>query len=137
MHGDDEGRWALMVHPIRHQVNSRVLHKGLFTDEQLMPAAILVLLAVGVAYTAGSVAVGVIAAAVFLVPVGAMIIDNRAGQLLHGHVSVMARVPTQVSAMYDPGAGDSAVGYELLADDDALLAARAPTAGELQAVLGE
>ena len=39
--------------------------------------------------------------------------------------------------MYDPGAGDSAVGYELLADDDALLAARAPTAGELQAVLGE
>ena len=23
-----------MVHPIRHQVNSRVLHKGLFTDEQ-------------------------------------------------------------------------------------------------------
>ena len=50
-----------MVHPIRHQVNSRVLHKGLFTDEQLMPAAILVLLAVGVAYTAASVAVGVIA----------------------------------------------------------------------------
>ena len=84
-----------MVHPIRHQVNSRVLHKGLFTDEQLMPAAILVLLAVGVAYTAGSVAVGVIAAAVFLVPVGAMIIDNRAGQLLHGHVARMAGLPTQ------------------------------------------
>jgi hypothetical protein len=115
-----------MVHPIRHQVNSRVLHKGLFTDEQLMPAAILVLLAVGVAYTAGS----------FLLPVGAMIIDNRAGQLLHGHASAWLAYRRSVG-VYDQGAGDSAVGYELLADDDALLAARAPTAGELQAVLGE
>jgi len=125
-----------MVHPIRHQVNSRVLHKGLFTDEQLMPAAILVLLAVGVAYTAGSVAVGVIAAAVFLLPVGAMIIDNRAGQLLHGHANAWLAYRRSVG-VYDQGAGDSAVGYELLADDDALLAARAPTAGELRAVLGE
>ena len=125
-----------MVHPIRHQVNSRVLHKGLFTDEQLMPAAILVLLAVGVAYTAGSVAFGVIAAAVFLVPVGAMIIDNRAGQLLHGHVASWLAYRRKVG-MYDPGAGNSAIGYELLADDDALLAAGAPTPGELRAVLGE
>jgi len=124
-----------MVHPIRHQVNSRVLHKGLFTDEQLMPAAILVLLAVGVAYTAGSVALGAIAAAVFLLPVGAMIIDNRAGQLLHGHVA--SWLAYRKVGMYDPGAGNSAIGYELLADDDALLAAGAPTPGELQAVLGE
>jgi hypothetical protein len=125
-----------MVHPIRHQVNSRVLHKGLFTDEQLMPAAILVLLAVGVAYTAGSVAVGVIAAAVFLLPVGAMIIDNRAGQLLHSHVASWLAYRHKVG-MYDPGAGNSAIGYELLAYDDALLAAGAPTPGELRAVLGE
>jgi hypothetical protein len=125
-----------MVHPIRHQVNSRVLHNGLFTDEQLMPAAILVLLAVGVAYTAGTVAVGVIAAAVFLLPVGAMIIDNRAGQVLHGHAKAWLAYRRDVG-MYDPGAGDSAVGYELLTDDDALLVAGAPTAGELQAVLGE
>ena len=124
-----------MVHPIRHQVNSRVLHKGLFTDEQLMPAAILVLMAVGVAYTAGSVAVGVMAAAVFLLPVGAMIVDNRAGQLLHSHVASWLAYRRKVG-MYDPGAGDSAVGYELLADGDSLLAA-GPTPGELQAVLGE
>jgi len=125
-----------MLHPIRHQVNSRVLHKGLFTDEQLMPAAILVLLAVGVAYTAGSVEVGVAAAAVFLLPVAAMIIDNRAGQLLHGQIAAWLAYRRAVG-MYDPGAGDSALGYELLADDDALRAAGAPTPGDLQAVLGE
>ncbi len=123
-----------MLHPIRHQVNSRVLHKGLFTDEQLMPAAILVLLAVGVAYTAGSVAFGLIGATVFLLPVGAMIIDNRAGQVLHGHVTAWLSYRRRVG-VYDPGAGDSAAGYELLPDDEALLAAGAPTSGELQAVL--
>jgi len=125
-----------MLHPIRHQVNSRVLHKGLFTDEQLMPAAILVLLAVGVAYTAGSVAVGMIAGAVFLLPVAAMIIDNRTGQLLHGQVAAWLAYRRAVG-VYDPGAGDTAVGYELLADENALLAAGAPTPGELRAVLGE
>ena len=124
-----------MLHPIRHQVNSRVLHKGLFTDEQLMPAAILVLLAVGVAYTAGSVALAVIGAAVFLLPVGAMIIDNRTGQLLHGQVAAWLAYRRGVG-VYDPGAGDSAVGYELRADESALLAGP-PTAGELRAVLGE
>ncbi len=125
-----------MLHPIRHQVNSRVLHKGLFTDEQLMPAAILVLLAVGVAYTAGSVAVALIAGAVFLLPVAAMILDNRAGQLLHGHARAWLAYRRSVG-VYDPGAGDGAVGYELVLDDDALLAAGAPTPGELRAVLGE
>jgi len=124
-----------MLHPIRHQVNSRVLHKGLFTDEQLMPAAILVLLAVGVAYTAGTVVLGVIGAAVFLLPVGAMIIDNRTGQLLHGQVAAWLAYRRSVG-VYDPGAGDSAVGYELRADEGALLAGP-PTAGELRAVLGE
>ena len=125
-----------MLHPIRHQVNSRVLHKGLFTDEQLMPAAILVLLAVGVAYTAASVAVALIAAAVFLLPVAAMILDNRAGQLLHGNARAWLAYRRSVG-VYDPGAGDGAVGYELVLDDDALLAAGAPTPGELRAVLGE
>ncbi len=124
-----------MLHPIRHQVNSRVLHKGLFTDEQLMPAAILVLLAVGVAYTAGTVVLGVIGAAVFLLPVGAMIIDNRTGQILHGQVVAWLAYRRTVG-VYDPGAGDSAVGYELQADERALLAGP-PTAGELRAVLGE
>ena len=124
-----------MLHPIRHQVNSRVLHKGLFTDEQLMPAAILVLLAVGVAYTAGTVVLGVIGAAVFLLPVGAMIIENRTGQLLHGQVAAWLAYRRSVG-VYDPGAGDSAVGYELRADEGALLAGP-PTAGELRAVLGE
>ena len=124
-----------MVHPIRHQVNSRVLHKGLFTDEQLMPAAILVLLAVGVAYTAGSVAFGIAAAAVFLLPVAAMIIDNRTGQLLHGQIAAWLAYRRAVG-VYDPGTGDSAIGYELQADESALLAG-APTAGELRAVLGE
>ena len=124
-----------MLHPIRHQVNSRVLHKGLFTDEQLMPAAILVLLAVGVAYIAGTVVLGVIGAAVFLLPVGAMIIDNRTGQLLHGQVVAWLAYRRGVG-VYDPGAGDSAVGYELQADESALLAGP-PTPGELRAVLGE
>jgi hypothetical protein len=65
-----------------------------------------------------------------------MIIDNRAGQLLHGHV-VSWLAYRRTVGMYDPGAGNSAIGYELLADDDALLAAGAPTPGELRAVLGE
>jgi hypothetical protein len=125
-----------MLHPIRHQVNSRVLHKGLFTDEQLMPAAILVLLAVGVAYTAGSVAVGVIAAAVLLLPVAAMIIDNRAGQLLHDQLRAWLAYRRSVG-IYDAGGGDSAFGYELLPDDDVLHAACSATPGELQSVLGD
>ena len=124
-----------MLHPIRHQVNSRVLHKGLFTDEQLMPAAILVLLAVGVAYTSGTVALAAIGAAVFLLPVGAMIIDNRTGQLLHGQVAAWLAYRRGVG-VYDPGAGDSAIGYELQGDESALLAGP-PTPGELRAVLGE
>jgi hypothetical protein len=124
-----------MVHPIRHQVNSRVLHHGLFTDEQLLPAAILVLLAVGVAYTAGTVVVGLIAGAVLLLPVGAMIVDNRAGQLLRGALVTWLAYRRSVG-VYDPGSGDRAVGYELLADDE-LLAFGAPNPGELQAVLGE
>lgn len=124
-----------MLHPIRHQVNSRVLHKGLFTDEQLLPAAILVLLAVGVAYTAGTVALGVLGAAVFLVPVGAMIIDNRTGQLLHGQAAAWLEYRRTVG-VYDPGAGDRAIGYELQPDGSALLAGP-PTPGELRAVLGE
>ncbi len=125
-----------MLHPVRHHVNSRVLHKGLFTDEQLMPAAILVLLAVGVAYTAASVAVGVIAVAVLLLPVGAMILDNRAGQLLHGQLVAWLAYRRSVG-VFDPGGGDSAIAYELLPDDEALLAAGAPTPGELQSVLSD
>lgn len=125
-----------MVHPVRHQVNSRVLHKGLFTDEQLMPAAILVLLAVGVAYTAGSVAVGLIAAAILLLPVGAMILDNRAGQLLHGKLTAWLAYRRR-AGIYDAGGGDSAIGYELLADDGALFAAGGPTPGELQSALSD
>lgn len=125
-----------MVHPVRHQVNSRVLHKGLFTDEQLMPAAILVLLAVGVAYTAGSVAVGLSAAAVLLLPVGAMILDNRAGQLLHGELTAWLAY-RRSAGIYDAGGGDSAIGYELLADDEALLAAGGPTPGQLQSALSD
>ncbi len=125
-----------MLHPIRHQANSRVLHKGLFTDEQLMPAAILVLLAVGVAYTAASVVVGVIGAAVLLVPVGAMILDNRAGQLLHGQVIAWLAYRRSVG-VFDPGGGEHAIAYELLPDDETLLAAAGPTPGELQSVLGD
>ncbi|HUR85497.1 MAG TPA: hypothetical protein VMY78_09140 [Solirubrobacteraceae bacterium] len=125
-----------MLHPVRHQVNSRVLHKGLFTDEQLMPAAILVLLAVGVAFTAGSVAVASIGGAVFLLPVGAMIIDNRAGQVLHDQVSAWLAYRRNVG-VYDAGAGDAAVGYELLADDDVLIAAGAPSPADLRSVLGD
>ncbi|HWC27164.1 MAG TPA: hypothetical protein VG474_11325 [Solirubrobacteraceae bacterium] len=125
-----------MLHPVRHHVNSRVLHKGLFTDEQLMPAAILVLLAVGVAYTAASVAVAVIAVAVLLLPVGAMILDNRAGQLLHGQLVAWLAYRRSVG-VFDPGGGDSAIAYELLPDDEALLAAAAPTPGELQSVLSD
>ena len=124
-----------MVHPIRHQVNTRVLHKGLFTDEQLMPSAILVLLAVGVAYTAGSLVAGLIGGAVLLLPVAAMIVDNRAGQVLRDELVAWLAYRRSVG-LYDRGAGTSAVGYELLPDDELLLAG-APTAGELQAVLGE
>lgn len=125
-----------MLHPVRHHVNSRVLHKGLFTDEQLMPAAILVLLAVGVAYTAASVALAVVAVAVLLLPVGAMILDNRAGQLLHGQLSAWLAY-RRSTGVFDPGGGDSAIGYELLPDDEALLASGMPTPGELQSVLSD
>jgi len=125
-----------MLHPVRHHVNSRVLHRGLFTDEQLMPAAILVLLAVGVAYTAASVAVAVIAAAVLLLPVGAMILDNRAGRLLHGQLSAWLAY-RRSAGVFDPGGGDHAIAYELLADEEALLAAGRPTPGELQSALSD
>ena len=125
-----------MLHPVRHHVNSRVLHKGLFTDEQLMPAAILVLLAVGVAYTASSVVIGVVAVAVLLLPVAAMILDNRAGQLLHDELRAWLAY-RRSAGVFDPGGGDSAIAYELLVDEDVLLAASAPTPGELESVVGD
>ena len=97
-----------------------------------MPAAILVLLAVGVAYAARErVAVGD-RSCVFLCPGRG---DDHRRPRRTGFFAAIRRLAGLVG-VYDQGAG-RAVGYELLADDDAVLGARAATAGELQAVLGE
>lgn len=120
-----------MRHVIRHQVNTGVLHLGLFTDKQLMPAALLVLTAVGVLVMGGSLLVRMIAAAALVLPVGAMVLDNLSGQLLQTQLRAW-RDFRQRRGVYEPGAGQSAVAYVLAEDANHIV--HGASSSELEAI---
>jgi hypothetical protein len=104
-----------MRHRIKHHVNRPVLHMGLFTDAQMLPAAGLFALAAGWFYAGGG---GLVArsvlAALLLLPVGVMVVDNRVGGIVVDWVRAFVRWQRQ-PGIFAPGS-DRAQGYELSVD---------------------
>lgn len=119
-----------MRHLIKHQVNTGLLHLGMFTDRQLMPAALLVLTAVGVMVMGGSVMFRMVVAAGLLLPVGAMVMDNLSGQLLQTQVRAWLDF-RQRAGVYEPGGGDTAVPYVLGEDEHSV---RGASSTDLEAI---
>jgi hypothetical protein len=104
-----------MRHRIKHHVNRPVLHMGLFTDAQMLPAAGLFALAAGWFYAGGG---GLVArsvlAALLLLPVGVMVVDNRVGGLVVDRVRAFVRWQRR-PGIFAPGS-EEAQGYELSVD---------------------
>jgi hypothetical protein len=104
-----------MRHRIKHHVNRPVLHMGLFTDAQMLPAAGLFTLAAGWFYAgSGGVVARAAVAAVLLLPVAVMAVDNRVGGMVVERVSAFVRWHRR-PGIFEPGA-EEADGYELSVD---------------------
>lgn len=104
-----------MRHRIKHHVNRPVLHMGLFSDSQMLPAAGLFTLAAGWFYAgAGGVVGRSIVAGLLLLPVAVMAVDNRVGGIVVERVSAFVRWHRQ-PGIFEPGA-EEANGYELSVD---------------------
>jgi hypothetical protein len=104
-----------MRHRIKHHVNRPVLHMGLFTDAQMLPAAGLFTLAAGWFYAGGGGLVArTVVAALFMLPVGVMVVDNRVGGIVVDRVRAFVRWYRQ-PGIFAPGAAE-ARGYELSVD---------------------
>jgi hypothetical protein len=102
-------------HRIKHHVNRPVLHMGLFTDAQMLPAAGLFTLAAGWFYAgAGGVVGRSLVAAWLLLPVAVMAVDNRVGGIVVERVSAFVRWHRR-PGVYEPGPVE-ADGYELSVD---------------------
>lgn len=109
-----------MRHRIKHHVNRPVLHMGLFTDAQILPAAGLLTSGAGWLYAgSGALVVRAVAAAVLLLPVGVMVVDNRVGGIVVQRVLALLRWH-QRPGVFEPGA-DDACGYALALDEQDLL----------------
>jgi hypothetical protein len=106
-----------MRHRIKHHVNRPVLHMGMFTDAQMLPAAGLFTVAAGWFYAGGGALVGrALVAAVLLLPVAVMVVDNRVGGIVMERVAALVRWHRQ-PGVFEPGAGH-APGYALSIDDE-------------------
>jgi hypothetical protein len=104
-----------MRHRIKHHVNRPVLHMGLFTDAQMLPAAGLFTLAAGWFYAGGGGLVArTMVAALFMLPVGVMVVDNRVGGIVVDRMRAFVRWYRQ-PGIFAPGA-EAARGYELSVD---------------------
>ena len=109
-----------MRHRIKHHVNRPVLHMGLFTDSQIVPAAGLLTLGAGWLYAgAGALVVRALVAAVVLLPVGIMVVDNRVGGIVVQRTLALLRWHRR-PGIFAPGA-DNACGYALAVDEQDLL----------------
>ena len=76
-----------MRHRIKHHVNRPILHMGLVTDRQMLPAVGLVTLAAGWGFAgSGGLVARVAVAALMLLPVGVMVVDNRMGGIVISQV---------------------------------------------------
>jgi hypothetical protein len=127
-----------MRHRIKHHVNRPVLHMGLFTDAQMLPAAGLFTLAAGWFYAGGGGVAGrAVVAAVLLLPVAVMAVDNRVGGIVVERVSAFVRWHRR-PGIFEPGA-EEADGYELSVDaEDELVLERERLARvDLEAVFAE
>jgi hypothetical protein len=113
-----------MRHRIKHHVNRPVLHMGLFTDAQMLPAAGLFTFAAGSFYAgAGGIVGRSVTAALLLLPVAVMAADNRVGGIVVERVMALLRWHRR-PGIFTPGAGQ-ADGYELSVDaEDRLLLER-------------
>jgi hypothetical protein len=113
-----------MRHRIKHHVNRPVLHMGLCTDAQMLPAAGLFTLAAGWLYAGAGGLVGrSIVAALLLLPVAVMAADNRVGGIVVERVRAFTRWHRR-PGIFIPGA-EQADGYELRIDaEDRLLLER-------------
>jgi hypothetical protein len=106
-----------MRHRIKHHVNRPVLHMGMFTDAQMLPVAGLFAVAAGWLYAGGGALVGrVLVAAVLLLPVAVMVVDNRVGGIVMERVAAFVRWHRR-PGIFEPGA-ERADGYELRVDDE-------------------
>jgi hypothetical protein len=104
-----------MRHRIKHHVNRPVLHMGLFTDAQMLPAAGLFTLAAGWFYAgAGGVIGRSLVTALLLLPVAVMAVDNRVGGIVVERVTAFVRWHRQ-PGIFEPGA-EEADGYQLSVD---------------------
>jgi hypothetical protein len=104
-----------MRHRIKHHVNRPVLHMGLFTDAQMLPAAGMFTLAVGWFYAgAGGVIGRSLVTALLLLPVAVMAVDNRVGGIVVERVTAFVRWHRQ-PGIFEPGA-EEADGYQLSVD---------------------
>ena len=93
-----------MRHRIKHHVNRPVLHMGMFTDAQMLPAAGLFTVAAGWLYAGGGALVGrALVAAVLLLPVAVMVVDNRVGGIVTERVAAYVRWHRQ-PGVFEPGA---------------------------------
>jgi hypothetical protein len=113
-----------MRHRIKHHVNRPVLHMGMFSDSQMLPAAGLFALAAGWFYAgSGGLVARTVVAAVLLLPVGVMVVDNRVGGIAVDRVRAFVRWHRR-PGIFQPGA-DEADGYQLSLDaEDRLMLER-------------
>ncbi|MGI8944769.1 MAG: hypothetical protein ACR2GL_00835 [Thermoleophilaceae bacterium] len=104
-----------MRHRIKHHVNRPVLHMGMFTDDQMLPAAGLFALSAGLLYAGGGPLVARTAlSALLLVPVAVMAVDNWVGGIVVDRVRAFVRWHRR-PGIFVPGA-EGAHGYELSLD---------------------
>jgi hypothetical protein len=102
-------------HRIKHHVNRPVLHLGLFTDAQMLPAAGLFALAAGWFYAGAGGLVGrSLVAGLLLLPVAVMAVDNQVGGIAVERATAFVRWHRQ-PGIFEPGA-EEADGYELSVD---------------------
>lgn len=104
-----------MRHRIKHHVNRPVVHMGLFTDDQILPAAALVALAAGWLYAgAGGVVGRMLLSAVLVLPVAVMVVDNHVGGIVVKRAGAWLRWHRR-AGVFAGGAGEPD-GYELTVD---------------------
>jgi hypothetical protein len=127
-----------MRHRIKHHVNRPVLHLGLFTDAQMLPAAGIFAVAAGWLYAGeGALLVRTVLAAALLLPVGVMVVDNRVGGIVVDRLRAFLHWHRR-PGVFVPGA-ESGNGYELRVDSSDQWVVERERLGraELEAAFGE
>lgn len=106
----------MVRHRIKHHVNRPVVHMGLFTDDQILPAAALVAVAAGWLYAGAGGLVGrMLLAAILVLPVAVMVVDNHVGGIVVGRTGAWLRWHRRIGVFAgEPGEPD---GYELIVDE--------------------